>query len=187
MAARQRDLPSAEMIEMDVRVAHSSPGRLRLRVGKSEIEAGTAGEAASAFEVQHGVILARVNETARSIVVHYDDRATNLEQLNEGLESAGIRLVIATAAAAELLPSGHTPLSHWVSRKAGAADERIRSASGGSADLRTLVPLSLAALAAREIFSGRGTAVPWYALAWYAFDSFIKLKRPNDTTDKRAL
>jgi hypothetical protein len=49
------------------------------------------------------------------------------------------------------------------------------------------VPLSLAALAAREIFSGRATAIPWYALAWYAFDTFIKLKRPDDTADKRSV
>lgn len=49
--------------------------------------------------------------------------------------------------------------------------------TNGVADLRLLLPLGLSLLAIRQLIN-RGLQIeqiPWYILAWYAFDSFIKL------------
>jgi hypothetical protein len=44
-------------------------------------------------------------------------------------------------------------------------------------DLRFLFPLSLSLLALRQLLvkGWQLELIPWYVLAWYAFDSFIKL------------
>jgi Protein of unknown function (DUF5132) len=61
----------------------------------------------------------------------------------------------------------------------------------GVADLRLLVPLALGVLAMRQLLE-QGLDfedIPWYTLAWYAFDAFIKfnnsreLQLPNLTID----
>jgi len=49
--------------------------------------------------------------------------------------------------------------------------------TNGVADLRLLLPLGFGALALRQVLD-KGfelEEIPWYTLAWYAFDSFVKL------------
>jgi hypothetical protein len=57
--------------------------------------------------------------------------------------------------------------------------------SNGLLDLRLLFPLGLSALAVRQILI-RGwqiDEIPWYALAWYAFDSFSKLNLDGEISE----
>ncbi|MFN0073823.1 MAG: hypothetical protein ACKVVP_20275 [Chloroflexota bacterium] len=184
MAVRERDMSPVKRATLEVIIAHSSPGRLRLRVSRPAIESGTAVDAARAFDEQAGVVNARVNEAARCIVVHYDERAATLDSLLGLVRQGGVDIKVTSAdVPRELMPS-RTPLTMWLSRKASNVDERLFTASRGSADLRTLVPVSLAALAVREILAGRTPAVPWYALAWYAFDTFGKLRKPDAGSDR---
>ncbi|MFQ4144629.1 DUF5132 domain-containing protein [Chlorogloeopsis sp. ULAP02] len=52
----------------------------------------------------------------------------------------------------------------------------------GAIDLRLLFPLGLSALAIRQLLM-KGLQIdeiPWYTLAWYAFDSFVKLNKTNE-------
>ncbi|MGL4617769.1 DUF5132 domain-containing protein [Chroococcidiopsis sp.] len=60
-------------------------------------------------------------------------------------------------------------------------NEQIRQTTAGVVDLRLLVPAGLGALALRQILT-KGLEldeIPWYTLAWYAFDTFIKLNEPE--------
>lgn len=53
--------------------------------------------------------------------------------------------------------------------------------TNGYADLRLLMPLGFGALALRQLWE-KGLEldeIPWYNMAWYAFDSFNKLNRPR--------
>ncbi len=48
--------------------------------------------------------------------------------------------------------------------------------TNGVVDLRLLLPVGLSALAIRQLFT-KGLQIdeiPWYTLAWYAFDTFLK-------------
>jgi hypothetical protein len=55
-------------------------------------------------------------------------------------------------------------------------NQQIRTINS-AVDLRLLFPLGLSILAVRQlILKGlQIEAIPWYVLAWYAFDSFMKL------------
>ncbi|MDV2994526.1 MAG: hypothetical protein N4J56_004180 [Chroococcidiopsis sp. SAG 2025] len=60
-------------------------------------------------------------------------------------------------------------------------NEQIRQTTSGVVDLRWLVPAGLGALALRQILT-KGLEldeIPWYTLAWYAFDTFTKLNEPE--------
>jgi len=64
-------------------------------------------------------------------------------------------------------------------------NEQIGQMTNGVADLRLLMPLGFGALALRQILN-KGfelEEIPWYTLAWYAFDSFVKL---HNTAESRS-
>ncbi|MEH1967740.1 DUF5132 domain-containing protein [Nostoc sp.] len=55
--------------------------------------------------------------------------------------------------------------------------------SNGVVDLRLLVPLGLGALAIHQLID-KGLEleeIPWYTLAWYAFDTFVKLNNMSES------
>jgi hypothetical protein len=57
----------------------------------------------------------------------------------------------------------------------------VAQLTNGVVDLRLLVPLGLSAIALRQLLV-KGLQIdeiPWYTLAWYAFDSFVKLNSTN--------
>lgn len=62
-------------------------------------------------------------------------------------------------------------------------NEQIGQMTNGVADLRLLLPLGFGALALRQILN-KGfelEEIPWYTLAWYAFDSFVKLHNSGES------
>ncbi|WP_448573559.1 DUF5132 domain-containing protein [Trichothermofontia sp.] len=82
----------------------------------------------------------------------------------------------------------HTPptarLATELQAIATTLDTQTRTLTRGWMDLKTLVPLGLGAIALRQLLT-KGLqldAIPWYVLAWYAFDSFIILNRTPATT-----
>ncbi|AFY46394.1 hypothetical protein Nos7524_0482 [Nostoc sp. PCC 7524] len=58
----------------------------------------------------------------------------------------------------------------------------VRSMTNGVADLRLLVPMGLGLLAIRQLWVQglKLNDIPWYILAWCAFDSFIKLNNVRE-------
>jgi hypothetical protein len=64
-----------------------------------------------------------------------------------------------------------------VSRVAVKLNRDVRRATKGAVDLQFLLPFSFAILALRQLLVKglQFEIIPWYVLAWYAFDSFIKL------------
>jgi hypothetical protein len=64
-----------------------------------------------------------------------------------------------------------------VQRRATALDQSVLKATHGAVDLRMLLPVGLAGLSLRAL-SRQGIdlkSVPWYVLAYYSFDTFLKL------------
>lgn len=62
----------------------------------------------------------------------------------------------------------------------------VENLSDGVIDLRVLVPLGFGAMAARQLVV-KGLQIdeiPWYTLAWYAFDSFVKLNVTSESKSK---
>ncbi|MFM6157086.1 MAG: hypothetical protein ACKO3K_19875 [Cuspidothrix sp.] len=60
-------------------------------------------------------------------------------------------------------------------------NKRVERATDGTVDLRFMFPLALGILSVRQL-TIKGLQldiIPWYVLAWYAFDSFLKLNCVN--------
>ncbi len=165
---------AAEPSELTYQVVHASPGRLRLRVPRAALENGALREAERALSGLGGVQQVRANPLASSLVVLYDRAAVDADAVLAALARAGLRLAESSPVEVTFLEGG-SALGRSVQDFFGGFDERVARLTGGTADLRTLVPLGLAALAVREIMAGRVAAAPWYTLAWWAFDAFYKL------------
>jgi len=133
-----------------------------------------------------GIRWVRVNPWARSVTVTFDPDAVDPAALFAAAEAAGVRVVppIGHNGAAPGGTGDGTELGERIASVVGRADRRVVAATGGIADLKTLVPVGLTALAAREILSGRAGAAPWYVLVWYAFETFTKPRRPEGTADR---
>jgi hypothetical protein len=168
-----------ERDERSVQVVHASPGRLRLRVPRGALSNGALHDAERTLTGLPGVREVRPNPLASSLLVRYDHSVVDAPALLAALVGAGLILPEESAAqTAPADPSG-SAMARAVEAFFGSADERVTRLTGGAADLRALVPLGFAVLAAREILAGRLGAAPWYTLAWWAFDSFVKLHVPQ--------
>jgi hypothetical protein len=112
------------------------------------------------------------------------ESAAALNELFEDLwAEANAELVNSKPSAVES-PQGR-PASAKVATDIGAIATELNtqtiSLTGGWVDLPTLVAGSLGLIALRQLLT-KGVqldALPWYVLAWYAFDSFIKLHPPS--------
>jgi hypothetical protein len=162
-----------------VQVVHDSPGRLRLRVVRAALEDGTWSRAERALTGLAGVQQVRSNALASSLVVHYDDGVVGVSVLLDALARAGLTVVNSSLPPAPPPAGGRSRVARSIESFFGSADGEVTRLTNGTADLRTLVPLGLGALALREILAGRVGAAPWYTLAWWAFDSFLKLQEPR--------
>lgn len=170
---------------VNVRVAHASPGRLRLKVVSREVPEEEAVRSAElALAGLRGVQEVRANPVARSVLVRYDPLDLELPALLEHLGRAGVTPAPDGPRDGEQAAArGGTALGSLISGAFGQADRRVARLTGGAADLRTLLPVGLAALAAREVLSGRLAAAPWYVLLWYAFDSYTKLQKQDGAAE----
>ena len=149
-----------------VRVASAVPGRIRLRAldrqGRSRLtaladEARTWDEAASA-EVRAG---------SASLVLRFDPGQASA--LADRLLALGVDLRAGAgspppAGAAETVTTAATAINRAVGRRLDGTD------------LRALVPIGLGLLATRRAMRGeeRLADAPWYVLAWYASQTFLK-------------
>ena len=72
--------------------------------------------------------------------------------------------------------------STTVIKTATDLNQRVKTATKDAVDLRFLVPLGFGILAMRQLVvkGWQLELIPWYVLAWYAFDSFIKLHSNNE-------
>jgi hypothetical protein len=159
---------------LSVQVVHASPGRLRLRVPGAALENGALGRAAQALTDVAGVQQVRPNALASSLVVHYDGGVVGTVALLDALARAG--LIVVVGSPAPVAAADGSRVARSIESFFGTADGRVERLTRGTVDLRTLVPLGLGALAVREILAGRVGPAPWFTLAWWAFDSFLKLQ-----------
>jgi hypothetical protein len=116
----------------------------------------------------------RTNVAAGSLTVYYAKEHLNEPEIYEILRDRGIIF--------EAVERGKSAMAESLTNTVTDFNQRFGRATDGAIDLRFLVPLSFAALAIRQ-FRVQGwniEIIPWYVLAWYAFDSFIKLHYTSD-------
>ena len=152
------------------RVAHSMPGRLRVRFEPRDVDPVALAALLARLSRRPGVRSARYNPVSGSVVVEYDPSA-----LPEATLMSELPAVDAAQAREDLAPPPSTPAARAVSRGWWEADAFLGRVSSGWMDLRTLVPAALALLAGRQLFlQGELGAAPWHALLWYSYNLFYQ-------------
>jgi hypothetical protein len=124
---------------------------------------------ASALEANPKISQVRTNVQNGSIIIEHERENGSFENVFATLRDLGIIFADLTqekSGAAAELTNAVTDLN-----------KRVQQATQGMVDLRFLFPLGLGTLAVRQlVVKGlQFETIPWYVLAWYTFDSFIKL------------
>jgi hypothetical protein len=80
---------------------------------------------------------------------------------------------------------GQSQIAVQLRNAASQCDEQIGWLTNSLADLRVLVPLGFGAFALRQLIveGPQLDKIPWYNMAWYAFDSFLKLNELEEEFD----
>lgn len=148
-----------------LRLVSAVPGRIRLRADRSS----AARLAAVAEELGSWPQITAVDlrPRSRSLVVRFDPG--HAATVADGLLDLGVDL------RAGVPLSVPAPPASAVATAAAAGNAAVARRLGGT-DLRVLVPLGLGLMAARRAMRGeeRLADAPWYVLAWYASETYLK-------------
>lgn len=154
---------------ISTKVISNTPRRLRLRVSRSHRGSKEINRIVNTLQNHPNVNQVRTNMQNGSITINHDGNIGSLKNIVDSLKDLGI--IFGT------LTMGKSEAAFGVSNAVVDLNQRVEKLTSGVVDLRFLFPLGLAILAARQL-TIRGLQfelIPWYVLAWYAFDSFIKL------------
>jgi copper chaperone CopZ len=113
----------------------------------------------------------QINLNAGTIIVHHDEEA--LEDIKSKLKDLGVILMAAVG-----VETSSLSLSDAVSDIA----RHLGLGTKGILNLKLLVPLGFGALAVLQL-ARQGLqfgSAPWYLIAYFAFDSYIKLNSPEE-------
>ncbi len=149
-----------------LRVVSATAGRVRMQavdVSGNRRLPSVAEELATWPEVTSVALRAR----SRSVVVRFDPEEATV--VADRLLSLGVDLRAGVAVS----PSGAPPVT--IAAAAATADRVVGRRFDGT-DLRLLVPLGLGLMAVRRAMRGneRLADAPWYVLAWYASETFLR-------------
>jgi hypothetical protein len=164
------------------RLVHAVPGRLRLRLARHDLSAEFIQALERAFLMTDGVREVQVTPQTGSVVVRFDPAQLDLERLLA--QDRPRQLVVLERAdrpedLKKTVPTSLTAVR--IQRTFHEVDVRLSELSQGRWDLRSVVPAAFGVLALRQIVTNFGelAGIPWYVLAWYAFDSFWKLNEQS--------
>ncbi|MBW4451706.1 MAG: hypothetical protein KME55_02930 [Nostoc indistinguendum CM1-VF10] len=154
---------------ISTKVVSLTPGRLRLRVAHSHRQPEKMQRIANTLSANAHINQIKTNVHHGSIVINHDGKDGSLENVLATLKDLGIIFADVT--------EGNTEAAAGVSSAVVDLNQRVKQSTHGAFDLRILFPVGLASLSLRQLLN-KGLqleVIPWYVLAWYAFDSFIKL------------
>lgn len=166
-------------------ILSQTPNRIRLRVFPSPQRTERIKLLVADLETQSAVDRVRSNFHSGTITIFHHSRSFDSVNLLETLANLGL-IITNTPPNSSQLTSQSSIAAASVTQVTKGLNQYIRQTSRGLFDLGFLVPLSFALLAWRQL-SQKGwqfEMIPWYVLAWYAFDSFIKLQGINVSSEE---
>jgi hypothetical protein len=178
-------LPMAEESQINspiqAHIVSQTPGRIRIRVPPIHRQKQKLAPLVSALQEELAIYRVRYNIHSGGITIFHAQEHINSEEILNILQDLGVLL-------SDLLvkcPVSDNQNSHAaaeVSRVVVKLNQDVKKATQGVVDLRFLLPFSFAVLAVRQlIVKGlQFEIIPWYVLAWYSFDSFIKLHKIDE-------
>jgi hypothetical protein len=158
--------------QITTKVISNTPGRLRLRVAQKHRQAEQMQMLVNALQKHSNINQVRMNIDQGSITINHEGE-DSWKNVMATLKDLGIIFGD--------IVEVHTDAAIAVSNSVIDLNQRVKQATEGQLDIRVLFPFGLGCLAIRQlIIKGlQFDIIPWYVLAWYAFDSFIKLHGTN--------
>ena len=167
-------------------ITHSVPGRMRLRVSGTLPERRTALEALDRRLAGEGDL--STNWRIGSALFTYDPDRLDIDDVVALVRESGqVFRAVVPPSTRRALQRPVSEAAQQVRGRFAGANRTVLDATDGRIDLRMLFPVALAGLAVRQLLRQRSpiTDAPWYVLAYYAFDSFVKLHGDlADPTDR---
>jgi hypothetical protein len=159
------------------KIVSNTSGRLRLRVAPGDRQPEKIQHIANFLAAQPDIIHVKTNIDHGSILIYHHGTAGSYANIEARLRNVGIFLTETN--------QGNTVAATGVRNAVSQLNQRVERATNGTVDLGLLFPLALSILAVRQL-TIKGLQldiIPWYVLAWYAFDSFLKLNPVEVTGD----
>lgn len=170
-----------------VRLAHASPGRIRLKIEEIKNDPRKAGEIEDQLRTVPGIHSVQANPVTGSLLLTYDEPALESMELPFAVAKVlGISLNDLDPEDLRLLMShqgnGNKFTASSVTEGLESAVKEMNSAvrSTVGADLNILLPLALAFLGVRSLLVSEKTLLPsWHDYLWYSFGTYFILNRTN--------
>ncbi len=152
-------------------IVSSTAGRTRIRLSRKRRQPKEMARIAKLLEASPEVNSVQANLNTGTIIVHHNEEA--LEDIKSRLQDMGVILM----AAAGVETSGLS-LADAVTD----LQKHLGFGAGNLLNLKLLVPLGFGALAVLQL-ARQGLQIagaPWYLLAYFALESYVKLNSPED-------
>jgi hypothetical protein len=168
-------VPTAEVSPVRAQIISQSPGRVRFRVSHPHRQKHHIEPITDVLKQRLEIYRVRSNVDSGSITVYHAKERSTFEDVRAILRDLGVIFLDVTGEES-IIPNGKSEAATEVTRVVTDLNQRVKRVTNGAVDLRFLVPLGFSALALRQLLA-KGfqlETIPWYVLAWYAFDSFVK-------------
>lgn len=170
-----------------VRLAHASPGRIRLKIEEIKSHTQRAREIEDQLRAVPGIHSVQANPVTGSLLLTYDEPALESMEmpfavahvlgisLND-LDPEDLRLLMSHQGNGNKFAA--SSLSEGVETAVKEMNAAVRRTVG--ADLNILLPLALAFLGIRSLMVSDKTLLPaWHDYLWYSFGTYFILNRPH--------
>lgn len=174
-------------VKRAITIAHSSPGRLRMRLDWLREQPGRAEQVADELAALEGVVEVRARRSTGSVLCLYDAAAVDTGRIVETLAA------ICNARAESAGDLGTAATSRPASRSVANAlmqgfdeiDRDLRAMTEGRLDLGTLAALGFLGIGAAEVVATRRMPIPpWFNLAWMAFRTFTAFEHEEGVPEE---
>ena len=174
-------MDSQNYSSLDAEIISQTPGRVRLRITPTHRQLQKIAPLANALKARLEIYRVKTNISTGSITVFHGRELLSSQDMCTILQDLGINLVEVTQEQKISVLSSSKAATEII-RTTTDLNRTVQTATNNTVDLRFLVPLSLGILAMRQLLvkGWQLELIPWYVLAWYAFDSFLKLHSTNN-------
>ena len=166
---------------LEAQIVSKTPGRVRLRVPPAYRQQQKIAPIVNALKARLEIYRVRTNIPSGSITILHGRELLSSQNMLIVLQDLGVNLLEVSQESRRLVSSSSSAAAA-VMEKATDLNQRVKTATNDAVDLRFVFPLSLGVLALRQLIvkGWQLELIPWYVLAWYAFDSFLKLNSTEE-------
>lgn len=166
-------------------IVSQTPGRIRLRVHHPHRQKHKLEPIADTLKKKVEIYRVKTNIPNGSITVMHGRELLSGEDIRAILRDLGIIFAEIT----EEIPipiQGKSSAAAGITKATTDLNQHVKKITQGAVDLRFIMPFCFAVLALRQLWIKglQFDTIPWYVLAWYSFDSFIKLHQSEESSSE---